>query len=137
MFCSLRIFFSGSWSGIFSSNTVIYPYYYSWKCLVPSRVNIELFCCSGEPCDCNNQGCIKCPANWYSSPPSFLKDLIFFLKISVPFPSSPLDNLPYRLNITEQMILLPFGLFFTWYSSQKPLNYLNPLELEILPQRIW
>ena len=54
-------------------------------------------------------------------------NLIFFPKISVPFPSSPLDNLPYSLNIKEQIditIILPLTLFSTWYSSQKPLNYL-------------
>ena len=67
----------------------------------------------------------KVPCNLiYSSPPSFLENFIFFPKISVPFPSSPLDNLSYSPNIIEQMILLPLTLFSMWYSSQKPLNYL-------------
>ena len=33
------------------------------------------------------QGCIKFPAISFSSPPSFLKNLIFFLKTSVLFPT--------------------------------------------------
>ena len=50
--------------------------------------------------------------------------LIFFPRISVPFPSSKLDNLPYSLDIKEQMILLFLTLFYMLYSTQKSLNYL-------------
>ena len=70
------------------------------------------------------QGCIKFPAIWYSSPTPLFKTLIFFPKMSVPFPSSPLDNLSYSLDIIEQIKLLPLTLFSTWYSSKKPLNFL-------------
>ena len=69
------------------------------------------------------QGCIKFPVIWYSTPPPFLNFLIFFPKISVPLPSSPLDNLPYSLNIIEQ-ILLPLAIFSKWNSPQRPLNSL-------------
>ena len=84
------------------------------------------------------QRCIKFPAIWYSSPSSFLENLIFSPKLQ-DFPSSPLDNLTYSLNIKGQMIFLPLTLFFSvWYSTQKPLNYLTLSSLlEILPQRIW
>ena len=59
-------------------------------------------------------GVYKVPSNLIFFPNLKLKNLIFFLKISVPFPSSPLDNLPYILNIIEQMILLlPLTLFST------------------------
>ena len=57
---------------------------------------------------CLFQGCKKFPTIWFSSPPPIFKFWIFFPKISVPFPSSPLDNLPYSLKIVEQMILIPF-----------------------------
>ena len=70
------------------------------------------------------EGRIKFPTIWYSSPTPFIKILIFFPKISVPFPSFPIDNLPYSHNIIEQMILLPLTLFYTWSSSQKPLHFL-------------
>ena len=71
----------------------------------------------------HNQGCIKFPTIWYSSPPPFFKLLISFPKILVPFPSSPQDNLPYSLKNIEQMILFPLTLFSAWYSSKTPLNY--------------
>ena len=50
--------------------------------------------------------------NIYSNQ-SILKFSIFFPKISVPFSFFLLDNLPYSLNIIEQMILLPLTLFST------------------------
>ena len=69
-------------------------------------------------------GVYKVPYYLIFFPIPIFKILIFFPKISVPFPSFPLDNVPYSLNIIEQMILLPLTLFSTWYSSQKPLNSL-------------
>ena len=65
--------------------------------------------------------------------------MIFFPKISVPFHSSQLDNLPYSLNIKEQMILLPLTLllhviffqkalkFTTWNSSPRDLINFPPM----------
>ena len=72
----------------------------------------------------NSTGVYVVPCNLIFLPTLIFLNLIFFCKISVPFPSFLLDNLPYSLNIIEQMILLPLTLFSTWYSTPKPLNYL-------------
>ena len=69
-------------------------------------------------------GVYKVPYNLIFFPTLFFKIFDFLPQISVPFPSSPPDNFPYSLKITELMILLPLILFFTLYFTQKPLNYL-------------
>ena len=86
---------------------IICMFFWSWSVYTGSEIDILKL----------RQGCIKFHEIWYSSPTPFFRILIFFPKISVPFPSSPLDNLPCSLNIIEQMILLPLTLFYTWYSS--------------------
>ena len=60
-----------------------------------------------------HSGVYKVPYNLIFFPTPIFEILIFFTKISVPFPSSPLDKLPYSLNIKEQMILLPLTLYST------------------------
>ena len=81
-------------------------------------------------------GVYKVPCNLIFFPTLVLNFLIFFPKISVPFSFSPLDNLPYSLNIIEQMILLPLTLFSTWFSSKKPLKLPSPLNnLKFFPKR--
>ena len=82
----------------------------------------------------SSQGCIKFPAIWFSFPPSYLENLIFFPEIAVPFPSSPLDNPPYNFNILEQMILLPLPLFSMWYSSPGPKAHKLPSPLHNFPK---
>ena len=87
---------------------------------------------------------------WYASmPPGVYKvpyDLIFFptpifrifisfLIISVSFPSSPLENIPYSLNIIDQMILLPLILFFHVIFFPKVLKYTFPVHnLKFFPK---
>ena len=81
------------------------------------------------------RGCMKFPEIWYSSPPQFLNFLIFFPKISVPCPSSLLDNHPYSLNIIEQMILFPPILFFHVIFFPKALKFSYPLKnLKFFPK---
>ena len=61
--------------------------------------------------------------------------MIFLPKISVPFPKSPLDNLPYTLNIIEQMILIPLTLFFHVIFFPKALKLPSPLHnLKFFPK---
>ena len=80
--------------------------------------------------------CIKFPALWYSSPPSFFKIFIFFPKNSVPFPSSQLDNLPYSLNIIHRTddITTPYPFFHVIFSP-KALKLPSPLHnLKFFPK---
>ena len=68
--------------------------------------------------------------------PYFFQILIFFSKISVPFPSFSLDILPKSLNIIGKIILHPLSLplFKTWYSSRKDLrNSIHPWKFPYLP----
>ena len=77
------------------------------------------------------QGCINFPAIWYSFPPS---SLIFLPQISVPFPFSPLDNLPYSLIIIEQMITCPYHFFYVVFFP-KALNLPSSLHnLKFFPK---
>ena len=69
----------------------------------------------------------KVPYNLIFFPTPFLIFLIFFPTISVLFPSSPLDNLPYSLNIIEQMILLPLTPFFHVIFSPEALKFPSPI----------
>ena len=70
----------------------------------------------------------KVPYNLKFYPtPIFFKILIFFPKISFPFPSPPLVNLPYSLNNKEQMIYLPLILFLHVIFLPKAFKFLSLL----------